>query len=582
MSSVSKTAEPVSGAPAAVYVITGADVRRSGQSTLPEILRLAPNLHVGRIDAGDYAISARGFNSSVSNKLLVMIDGRTVYTPLYSGVFWDVQNVPPADIERIEVVSGPGGALWGSNAVNGVINVVTRPAADEGAMLRLSGGGNDLGGTAQYSTALGGNGAVRVYGTASKQGDTLTPTGASGLDSWRLYQTGARADWALERGTLTLQGDYYDGVNKPSGTATVDTDGGNVLGRWRQEVGDSGAFEVQGYFDHAARSVKGGLRDSVNTYDISAQHSFGIGSAQRFVVGGGYRASDDTLMPTATSSFLVPDSRMLHLANAFVHDTIALTGAVKLALGLKLESNSYTGIEYMPDARLSWQATPTTVLWTAVSRAVRTPSRFDRDLYNRGILNGGPGFQSETLIAYEAGYRARPMSNATLSVSVFYNDYDRLRTVEPPFPLVIMNNMYGHAYGVEAWAAYEPTDWWRLKASATALHKVLRVEPGHTSFFGVQQEGNDPGHQFQLRSEMNLAHNVEIDAALRAVGSLPNPRVPAYAALDARLGWNVSEHVQLSISGYNLTNASHTEFIVSSPPRRDIRRSVYATARWSL
>lgn len=174
------------------------------------------------------------------------------------------------------------------------------------------------------------------------------------------------------------------------------------------------------------------------------------------------------------------------------------------------------------------------------------------------------------------------MSNATLSVSLFYNDYDRVRTVEPPFPLMIMNNMYGHAYGVEAWAAYEPTDWWRLKASATTLHKVLRVRPGHVSFFGVQQEGNDPGHQFQLRSEMSLTPTVEMDTALRVVGSLPNPRVPAYAAMDARLGWNATKHVQLSLASYNLTNAAHTEFVVSSPPRRDIRRSVYVTARWSF
>lgn len=312
----------------------------------------------------------------------------------------------PRTSRASKLVSVPGGALWGSNAVNGVNNVVTRPAGDEGALLRFSGGSSDVSGTAQYSTALGQNGAIRIYGTGNRQGHTLTSTGASGLDSWRTYQGGARADWALEQGALTIQGDYDDGNNKPSNVATVDTNGGNVLGRWRQDVGDGGSLEVQAYFDHAARSIRGGIHDSVDTYDASAQYSFGLGSVQRLVVGGGYRVSTDTLVPGPKTSYLIPGARTLQLANAFLHDTIALSSTVKLALGLKLESNSYTGIEYMPDARLSWQMTPAAVLWTAVSRAVRTPSRFDRDLYSTGILAVGPAFQSETLIAYEAGYRA--------------------------------------------------------------------------------------------------------------------------------------------------------------------------------
>jgi len=582
VSTVSRAPEPVSGAPASIYVITGEDVRRSGATSLPEILRQAPNLQVARIAAGDYAISARGFNSAVANKLLVMIDGRTVYTPLYSGVYWDMQSVPTTDIARIEVVSGPGGALWGSNAVNGVINVVTREAsADEGALVRMSGGNADFSGTAQYSGAIGANGAFRVYGQGARQGHTLTATGADATDQLKHYQAGVRTDWALENGNLTVQGDIYDGVNRSS-TVHIDTRGGNALARWRQNLGDTSQFEVQAYYDYTSRAIRGGISDSLNTYDISAQHSFNLGDANRIVWGGGYRVTTDELVPGARTSYLVPGARTLQLGNVFVHDTITLAPTLRLALGFKVEHNSYTGFEYMPDARLTWQASPSTVLWASVSRAMRTPSRFDRDLFNTGIIAGGPGFQSEEVLAYEAGYRAQVMSNASLSVSAFYNTYDRLRTVELPFPMTIQNRMEGDAYGVEAWATFEPLPWWRLKAGGMIMDKNLRLEPGSTSFFGFTAEGNDPKHQFSLRSEMNITETVELDWALRAVGSLPAPRVPAYAALDARLGWNITEQVQLSVSGLNLTNAAHTEFVVSSPPRRDIRRSFYATARWSF
>jgi len=583
VSSVSKTPEPLNAAPAAVYVITGEDVRRSGATTLAEILRLAPNLHVARIDAGDYAVSARGFNSSVANKLLVLIDGRTVYTPLYSGVFWDMQSLPPSDIERIEVVSGPGGTLWGSNAVNGVINIVSHSSAEtQGAMMRMSGGNADVSATAQYSGAFSAAGTYRIYGQGSRQGHTLTAAGLDALDSWEFAQTGFRTDWDLNAGALTVQGDLYNGTNRPTDTAKIGLKGGNVLARWQQRAGDNGNVEVQAYYDYASRAIRGGIRDSIDTYDVAAQHSIDISARNHVVWGAGYRVTTDELTPGPKTSFLVPGERTLHLWNLFINDAFMITPTLKLAVGLKLESNTYTGIEYMPDARLSWQVTPSTLLWAAVSRAMRTPSRFDRELFNTGILAGGPNFQSEELIAYEAGYRAQLMPTATLSVSLFYNDYDRLRTVEPPFPLTIQNRMEGNTYGAEAWATYEPLPWWRLKGGATFLHKNLRLEPGSATFFGIGQEGNDPKHQFTLRSEMNVTSAVELDVSLRAVGSLPAPRVPAYLAADARIGWNVTDQVQLSVAGYNLLNAAHPEFVVSSPPRRDIRRSVYATARWSF
>ncbi len=512
----------------------------------------------------------------------MLIDGRTVYSPLYSGVFWDMQNVVSSDIERIEVVSGPGGALWGSNAVNGVINVVSRSSADTpGGMVRFSGGNADWSGMAKVGGALSERGTYRVYGQASRQGHTDTPLGLSGADYLTLYQGGARTDWNFENASLMVQGDYYEGVNRPSSVAKVDLRGGNVLGRWHGEISDTSNVEIQAYYDHAARAIDNGIHDGINTYDISAQHSFMLGDRQHITWGGGYRITDDIFVGGPLTSVLSPAQRTLQLANVFAHDTIALTSALKLALGLKLERNAYTGWEYMPDARLSWQVAPSTMLWAAVSRAARTPSRFDRDLFNT-VLAGGPTFHSEELIAYEAGYRGRLADNATLSVSLFYNDYEDLRTVEPPFPLTIQNLMDGYTYGIESWATYEPLSWWRLKAGVTAIGKHLRLKPGSASFFGTQNEGNDPDHQFSLRSEMSLTQEVELDLAMRAIGALPSPAVPSYIALDARLGWNVTEHVQLSLSGYNLLDAHHTEFIVASPPQRAVRRSVYATARWSF
>lgn len=581
ISSVSKAPEPVSGAPAAIYVITGEDVRRSGSTSLAEVLRLAPNLQVGRIDAGGYAIAARGFNSNVSNKLLVLIDGRTVYTPLYSGVFWDMQSPPSLDIGRIEVVSGPGGALWGSNAVNGVINVVTRDAHEtQGGQVRISGGNTDWSGTAQYSGLIGANGAFRVYGQAAHQGHTLTSSGASAMDTWRHYQTGGRADWALSDGSLTIQGDLYDGYDDVKGAAHIGLKGANALARWKQATGETSEFEVQGYYDYSARKIRNGIHDRVDTFDIAAQERMSLGR-HMLVLGGGYRLTRDELIPVTRSSFLVPGERTLRLYNVFAHDTYTVTDALKVSVGLKLEHNTYTGWEVMPDARVTYAVTPAAVVWAAVSRAMRTPSRFDRELHNTGILAGGPNFRAEELIAYEAGTRARLADNVTGSLSVFYNVYDHIRTVEPPFPLTVSNLMEGKTYGLEAWTTYEPLLWWRLKGGLTVLRERLRLKPGSANV-GIAQEANDPRHQAFLRSEMNLTETVEFDAALRVIGALPNPRVPAYAALDARLGWNISERVQLSLAGYNLTNKAHPEFVVNTPPRRDVRRSVYATARWSF
>jgi iron complex outermembrane receptor protein len=383
-----------------------------------------------------------------------------------------------------------------------------------------------------------------------------------------------------------LSGDVFGGVNTPTPGTHIDLRGGNLLGHWQRRLDDESQLEVQAYYDHAGREISNGITDSLDTYDLSAQHSFALGENQRITWGGGYRVTSDRLTPGAKTSYLVPAHKILQLGNFFVQDGVALASNLKLTFGIKLEHNSYTGLEYMPDARLSWQAAPGTTLWAAVSRAVRSPSRFDRDLFNTGILAGGPDFQSERLIAYEAGYRTQPVANATLSVSVFYNVYDDLRTAEAAnpgiFPLVLSNQMEGRTYGVETWGGYDVRSWWRLSAGFTALHKDLHLKPGSRDFFGLETEGNDPSTQVSFRSQMNLPHDLEFDFGLRAIHSLPKPAVPAYVAVDAHLGWNVSESLQFAVTGSNLLDSRHTEFIVASPPQREIRRTVYASARWGF
>ena len=589
ITSVSKRPEPLSEAPAAIYVISNEDIRRSGATSLVEALRLAPNLQVGRSDAATYGVSARGFNHSTAtaNKLEVLIDGRSVYTPLYSGVFWDAQDVLLEDVDRIEVISGPGGALWGANAVNGVINVVTRSArATQGGYVGAGFGVNSKDMGLRYGGAFGSNGAFRIYAAASDRDALATATGGDAHDAFTKLQTGFRADWGGQTDAFTLQGDLIHGYSESLAGQVRDNSfsDGNVLGRWTRTFAGGGAFTAQAYYDRASRKTVTGIISTVNTYDVDGQYSVALGSRHALVVGGGYRAIGDDFTPGKGTSFLTPASRNLHRSNLFVQDQIALTGALSLTVGLKLEDNSYTGLEYMPNLRLAWRVSDKTTLWSAVSRAVRTPSRFDTDLMNTGLVAGGPDFKSERLIAYEIGYRGRPVKAATVSISAYYNDYDDLRTAEATpvriFPLVIANGMRGRTYGLEAWGDFAVRPWWRLSAGVNLQHKSLELRPGSRDIFGVAFAGNDPKRQLSLRSYMNLPGNLELDLGARSVASLPSPAVPSYIGLDARLGWRVSQHVELAIAATNIQDDRHTEFINGSIPRKDIPRNVYASLRW--
>ena len=594
VTSVSKRAEPVREAPSAIYVITREDIVRSGATTIPEILRLAPNLQVARTSASGYVITARGFSGnaeaqSFSNKLLVLIDGRSVYTPLYSGVYWDMQDVQPADIERIEVISGPGATLWGANAVNGVINITTRKSGDtQGALLETSVDDHERTIGLRYGGRLGDDLTYRIYARGVRGDDTESLAGVSRADDWSREQGGFRLDWTPTSGVaLTLQGDAYGGSENKLGTLGEDISGRDLLARWTWSGQDGSKLQVQGYYDRTKRTSHGGGGGgegfTFDTYDIDVQHSFDLGARHALVWGGGFRRSHYDIVGAPTF-FFVPLSRDLNLSNLFVQDSVSITDTARLILGLKVEDGPYLDPEVLPSARLSWTPNDKAMVWAAASRAVRSPTPFDRDvveiLNEAPFLTGGSNFQSEKLTAYEVGTRVTPTPKASFSVSAYYNVYDDLRSIEfDPItflPLHWGNGMEGHTYGLEAWGEYRVTPWWRLTAGYNRLEKRLKFKPDSSGVVGVKQAGDDPEHQASLRSSMDLGRAVTLDAALRYVSVLPDPRVPSYVEFDTRVAWSVTDRAQLSLSGRNLLHDRHQEF----PDGPAIPRSISAGLRW--
>jgi iron complex outermembrane recepter protein len=578
--SVSKRAEPVQAAPAAVYVITRDDIVRSGARTVPEMLRLAPNLQIQQDSASRYVITARGFSGNeeaqnFSNKLLVLIDGRSVYTPLFSGVYWDMQDVLPADIDRIEVISGPGATLWGANAVNGVINIITRSSDQtQGALLEVGGGSRERSASFRFGGEIGEGLTYRVYARGVKIDGVRARTGTSASNDLSRKQGGFRLDWTPASGDrLTLQGDVYDGESDN------DVSGRNLLARWTRADRRGGELQIQAYYDRAQR---GGVFQ-VDTYDVDVRHSFHVDDRQTLVWGGGARHSRYEI-GSSPNLFYEPTRGDLNLYNLFVQDSLTLSPTTKLTLGLKIEDDPYLDPETLPSARLSWTPSNRAMIWASASKAVRSATPFDRDvveiLGGMRFLTGGGTFQSEKLTAYEVGARIQPSSRTSISISTYYNRYDDLRSIEfDPLtflPLHWGNGMEGHAYGLEAWGDFRVTPWWRLSAGYSRLEKRLKFKPGASGVLGVKTAGDDPEHQASLKSSMDLGRSVTLDAALRYADALPDPRLPSYVELGARLAWNVSERLQLSVSGANLLHEQIQEF----PGGAAIPRSVYADLRW--
>lgn len=593
VSSVLKTSGALSEAPAAIYVISQEDITRSGATTVPEALRLAPNLQVAQTSASKYVITARGLSGNnqaqnFPNKLLVLIDGQSVYTPLFSGVYWDAQDVLLADVDRIEVISGPGATLWGANAVNGVINIITRDAAhSQGALIDVAGGSRDLVAAARYGGRLGGNATFRVYAKALRDDQTMTAAGAPAGDGWDRVQGGFRIDWTPSTANLlTLQGDAYGATIDQAALPAEVIYGRNLLARWTRSTA-RGAWQAQAYYDRTVRRGEAGGADfGLDTYDVDIQRSLTTGR-HALVAGSGLRVSRYRITAPGGLAFS-PPNRTLTLANAFVQDTIALSDTTKATLGVKLEDDPYSGLSVLPNVRLSLQPRADTLFWGAASRAVRSPTPFDTDVVETigttVFLVGDPDFRTEKVTAFELGARLQPARDVSFSVSAFYNAYDDLRSIEPKpvsfLPLRWGNKIAGRTYGAEAWADFKLTPWWRLTATYSLLLERFRFDADASKLLGLVQVSNDPKHQASLRSSMNIGAHVTADAMLRYVAKRPAPHVPAFAELNARIGWRASDHLQLSVAAFNLLHASHQEYV--TPDSNRIPRRVLVGLQWRL
>jgi iron complex outermembrane recepter protein len=611
VTTVSKKAQKLSDTAAAVFVITQSDIQRSGATSIPEALRMAPGVEVARIDASKWAVTVRGFNGRFANKLLVLMDGRTLYTPTFSGVFWHMQDTLLEDIDRIEVIRGPGASLWGANAVNGVINIITKKAGDSQGTYLSAGGGTEerVFAAARYGGHLDKDLSYRMYAKYFDRDNAVDAAGDETADHWDGLRGGFRMDWeATGHDTMTLQGDIFDGEDgetlttaslDPPYSITSDKEngsfGGNLLGRWMHRFSNTSETVLQLYYDGLERTSE--ILDVYqNTFDIDFQHRFQLGTRNQMMWGFGYRFVRDDFNNSFSTS-IIPDSRDLNLVSAFVQDEIKLIpDRLDLILGSKFEHNDFTGFEAQPSGRLVWKPAEKQTLWGAISRAVRTPSRGEHDTYVNtrvippdALFPGSPAqpvtlvgnrdFDSETLIAYELGYRIQPTRRLSLDVATFYNVYDNLRTVEPTsmFSATAGNEMEGDTYGIELAADFQPLDWWRLQLSYSFLEMNLSLKDTSMDTISVGAEGESPQNKVSVRSMMDLPHNLELDIWFRYVDNLPTQQVDDYTTLDVRFAWKPLKWLELAVVGQSLLDDHHPEFkpeLIDTSPT-EVERSVY-------
>lgn len=615
--------------PAAVFVITQEDIRRSGVTSIPEALRLAPGVEVYRVTSSQWVVGIRGFTSltgRLSPSLLVLIDGRSVYSPLFAGVFWEVQDLLLEDIERIEVIRGPGGTLWGANAVNGVINIITKHSKEtQGGLVTLGGGTEErtFGGV-RYGGAVGEQLHYRVYGKFFNRDALFHPTG-SDFDDWRMAQGGFRADLDLpERNTVTIQGDLYSGKEgqrttlttyQPPASQIVDKDadlsGGNLSFRFDHIQSQRSDWTARFYYDRVSRHTAT-FEDNEDTLDLELRNRFRPTAGHELIWGIGYRLISDHFIGNQTT-FFDPPRRTDNLYSAFGQYQLTLIPErLFLTLGSKFEHNDYSGFEMQPSGRLLWKPSPNQALWASIARAVRTPSRLEHDSSLTGLTNPNSTpptfirltgeddlFDSERVIAYEVGYRTQPMRRLSFDLAAFYNRYTHLLSLQPgaPFtesvppdpdrviaPFFYENRVEGHTYGVEVMSDWQVQEWWRVNVIYTFLQIDLNQASGSVDPFRIvaATEGTNPLQQAGLRSVMDLPGGWELDGFLRYVDRLSSQSIKQYYNLDLRVGWRPTQKVELAVVGQNLLDNHHPEFSGGSAGFTEVERGVFGkvTARW--
>lgn len=605
-------------APAAAAIVTQDDVRRLGVTTLPEALRMVPGMDVARIDSHEWAISARGFDAQFANKLLILMDGRTIYGPAYGGVFWGMQDMVMEDLDRIEVIRGPGASLWGANAVNGVVNILSKNARDtQGLLVSGAGGTEDQPSTSvRYGGRMASNLYYRVYFKYFNRDGLVITNGQSAEDDWHSLQGGTRMDWEpTANNKFMMEGSYYndfaqeneDIVNESlelQHTNVLNHDyGGDVLGRWTHDFSEDSSFTLQAYYDYF-RQEQVLTSETRNTFDLDAQHRFLLGTRNDIIWGLGYRYTTAEFPNTLPEAFFlswVPSQQNEQVFSAFAQDEITIApNRLKLTFGSKFEHNDFTGYEAEPDVRMLWTPTDNQTLWAAVSHAVRTPSLYERSaVVNYTVipgsplglvrLNGNPDVESERLNSYELGYRIEPSRTLSFDLATFYNQYsDLLRFVtnasfaQGPitvFPQTIQNSGSAQTWGAELSGQWKVTDNWRLMASYSWLH--VNLHPDAPAFQG------NPQQQFQLRSYLDLPGNTEFNGAIyyvdrqTAASGLDTATIPAYVRLDLGLVWRPTQSLEIGVWGQNLIDDRHAEFpSLKSSTQTEIPREILGKITW--
>ncbi|MBF0369219.1 MAG: TonB-dependent receptor [Magnetococcales bacterium] len=613
----------------AVYVISSEDILRSGASSLPEMLRMVPGLNVFQIDTNKWGVSARGFNGRYSRKLLVLIDGRSIYNPTFSGVYWDAQDIIPEDIDRIEVIRGPGATIWGSNAMNGVINIITKTAQQtQGGLLKVGMGTERLAsGALRYGGMLGENFSYRLHGNGFEEDSGVAfGTSEDSWDHWANGRVGFRLDGTVgsSEDTLTIQGEYSENRNHTNVLAaslatlttsrendTEDVHGAHLQVRWMRQFENGGTLTLQGYYDHYERDSTYWFIESVETWDVEAHHAFQIAQSHQLIWGLNFRWIDSTISPNETQFMSLTQSD-LFFASLFVQDEITLMAdRLFLTLGSKIEDNPYAGWDIQPSARLLWRLSSNHTVWGAVSRALRSPSSIETDGVLRAIVQSASmpvpsvleiasddgNFDTEKMIAYEMGYRGRLTDKVFMEANLFYNDYDDLFRLDYGdtalitiaagtylyVPTIISNGSSGHTHGLEVALEWEVNDWWRLIGGYGYLRMDLDDSVTEADLDVVADE-QYAQNQLSLRSRMDLPHNVSLDLWYRFTDRIPGLDLSAFSSLDLHLSWKPLPDLEFSIIGKNLLDSQNMEFSDEyfSIQTVEIERSVFGQIKWEF